>query len=193
VSTALILGTGGSNALTTTSAPLQITVTVNVPVRSLTVNVVQPTKNAGCLPQQRAGAMAVLLTRDRNCQLPLGTVVITNGETPSHVDVAGSDAVPADAAKHWTLCGDGGQPCTGKSGRPGRDQFQATTLGGTKKTSSGTILRYAPLCDTAFDQGSGCNAASGQTANEGLAVLVPSLSTDTSTTFTTLVAWTAAP
>jgi len=138
--------------------------------------------------------MAVVFSRFRDCRLPLGTVVITNGEVLSHVDVAGSDAVPADGGKHWTLCGGGAaQPCTGRHGRPGRDQFQAITLGGPKKASPGTILGYAPLCDIAFDQGSGCTATSGQSANEGLAARVPSLSTDTSNTFATLVAWTAAP
>jgi hypothetical protein len=140
--------------------------------------------------------MAVVLARNRNCQLPVGTVTIANGSAPAHIDVAGSDAIPADGGTHWTLCGGVGQTCTGKNDRPGRDQLQATTLGGTKKPSPGTTLTYTPLCDTAFGQGIqtfDCAADAGQTANEGLAVLAPTFSTDTSATFTTLVAWTAAP
>lgn len=164
-----------------------------MPVRSLVVTLFPPMKNAGCRPLQRAGAIAVQITRDRNCQLPVGTVLITNGGAPSHVEIAGSDAVPSDGEKHWTLCGGVGQLCTGKNGRPGRDQFEATTLGGVKKTISGTTLTYTPLCDIAFAPGSGCTAAAGQTASEGLALLVPTISTDTASTFTTLIAWTAAP
>lgn len=179
------LGASGSDALTSTTGSLRIAVTVNVPVRSLTLAVIPATKNTSCLPQQRAGAMAVQLTRDHNCLLSVGTIMITNGGVSSHIDVAGSDAIPADGGKHWTLCGGGGQVCTGKSGRPGRDQFQATTLAGSKKAIPGTVLGYAPLCDTAFDSGAGCAAAAGQATSEGLTVLVASPSTDASSAFAT--------
>jgi hypothetical protein len=167
---------------------------VAVPVRSLTITVQSPSSNEGCTPKQQSVAVAVMLSSDTNCQLPIGTIVITNGAVAAHIDVTGSDAIPADGGKHWTLCGGNGTTCTGKNAKPGPDQYQLTTLGGSKKPRPGTTLSYDPQCDAAYDLSTGktgCTATPKQTANEGTSILVPSSSTDPSSSFTSLITWTA--
>jgi hypothetical protein len=175
------------------SAPVHVTVSVVVPVRSLTITIQPPSGNPGCTPALQSGAVTLLLTQGQNCQLPVGTLTITNGNVPAHVAVTGSDAIPTDGGKHWTLCGGSGMTCTGKRNRPGRDQFQITTVGGTKKPTPATTITYSMQCDAAFDLATGtpgCAATAGQIGREGLNTLVASTSTDTSPTFTTLITWT---
>src|SRR5215469_15490230 len=155
------------------SAPngtLRLAQSATVPVRSLTLSIKLPAGGQSCTVKQQAAAVSVSLFRNEDCQLPVGTLVIQNGGVPSHIEVSGSDAVPADAGRHWTLCGGTGSACTGKRGRPGPNQFQSTTLGGTKKPNAATILTYAVQCDTAFDLAigtPGCVATAGQKTDEG--------------------------
>jgi hypothetical protein len=185
---------GASATASVPGARVQVTVSVAVPVRSLTIAIVPPSGSPGCTPQQASGAVVLLLNRGENCQLPVGTIRITNGGVAAHIDVTGSDAVPGDRGKHWTLCGGSGLPCTGKRNRPGKDQFQVTTAGGTKKPIPATTLTYNAQCDTAYDLAAGllaCSATPGQAGNEGLSALVASSSTDSSLTFTSLITWTA--
>jgi hypothetical protein len=176
------------------SQQLHMTVSIAVPVRSLTISVKPPTGKQSCTAGQQAAAVAVSLSRTSDCQLPVGTIVIQNGAVSSHIQVSGSDAVPTDAGKHWTLCGVNDSACAGKRGRPGANQFQIATVGGSKRPTVGTILSYATQCDTAFDLGTatqGCVAKPRQTAGEGISALVASSSTDTSATFITTTTWTA--
>lgn len=190
--TALLMAASASGSAS--NATVRLTLSAAVPVRSLTLSIKPPTGAQSCTVRQQAAAVSLTLSRNDDCQLPVGTLVIQNGRVPSHIEVSGSDAVPADGGKHWTLCGGTGSACTGKRGRPGPNQFQSATLGGTKKPTSATILTYAAQCDTAFDLATGtpgCVATASQTTNEGINALVASSSTDTSTTFTTLMTWTA--
>jgi hypothetical protein len=190
-----VLFLGASSA--SSRAQLHLTVNVAVPVRSLTIAVQNTSGVQGCSPAQQSGAVVISFTANKDCQLAVGTIKITNGASAGHVDVTGSDAIPSDGGKHWTLCGGIGQACTGKRGRPGKDQLQTATLGGSvRKPAQGTILTYNPQCDAAYDLSTGtqgCVASAGQVANEGLNIFVAATSTDPAKTFTNPVSWTAVP
>jgi hypothetical protein len=188
---ASLVATSASGSAPT--ATLRLTLSAAVPVRSLTLSIEPPNGKQPCTMSQQAAAVTVSLSPKGDCQLPVGTLVIQDGRAPSQIEVSGSDAVPADAGRHWTLCGGTGSACTGKHGGPGANQLKITTVGGAKKPTDATILSYAAQCDTAFDLATGtagCVASAGQTADEGIGAVVPSSSTDASTTFTTLMTWT---
>ena len=118
-------------------------------------------------------------------------LTITNGTASSHIDIQGADAVPSDAGTHWTLCTVGITSCTGAANEPGQDQFgERSDVGGQE----GPWLSTSAQCDTAFDAPtSSCAATAGQVTTETLTLVGPSGSTDTSTQFSSVWTWTAAP
>jgi hypothetical protein len=176
-------------------ATLQIGLTATVPVRSLTISVRPAGAGTSCSATLRNSAVSIAFAPTDDCRLQVGTVTITNGALPAHIDVVGADATPADGGKHWTLCGTPNRPCLGKHARPGTDQLAAATIAGAKKPTTGTSLDYTPACDTAFGLATGnptCTASARQQADEGLTILVATSSTDTSKLFATPVTWIAA-
>jgi hypothetical protein len=179
----------GAALAATPSATL--TESVNVGVRALTVS---PDSVGICSPQQP------LTLPNGTCADPV--VTVTNGPVAGHIDVNGADAVPADQGNNWVLCGvDVG--CTGppfdptnpkSSPLPGADQY----LESARQPFNGSYyvgpLGHSPSCDTSWNPPTfSCAASAGQSANEFLAVIGPTTSSDQSPTFTTSVTWTAAP
>lgn len=131
----------------------------------------------------------------------LTPISIANTGASGHVQVLGSNAVPADTGTNWTLCVPvlpvpGGVACTGPAGvHPGRDQFLEFTnpagLGGP-----GTDLTSIAHCDPAINEqnlSDQCALAGGATAQEFLIIGGPTVSTDASTSFTTTATWIIVP
>ena len=125
-------------------------------------------------------------------------VTIANTGAAGHIDVNGSNAVPSDAGTPWTLCSEAVGTCTLLQGGlyyPGANQFQLVTSADPEGGNASTILSNSPACDAAFDGGTsgGCSAAIGASQIEGITLAGPESSTDTSSTFTTTLTWTAGP
>jgi hypothetical protein len=125
-------------------------------------------------------------------------VTITNTGAAGHINVNGANAVPSDAGTPWTLCSEGGGTCTNLVGGlyyPGANQFSVETLSDDSSGNAYIVLSNSPACDQAFDAGpaGGCSAASGASQIEGQILSGPESSTDTSSTFTTTLTWTAGP
>jgi hypothetical protein len=122
-------------------------------------------------------------------------ITVTNGGVAGHVSVTGADAVPVDNGQHWVLCGGAGGPaCTGPTGSPGQDQYLERV--GTS-TVGGPVLTNVALCDTSFGAAApatpSCAAAANQSVGEGIYFAGPTVTTDPSASFTTMVTWTATP
>jgi hypothetical protein len=123
-------------------------------------------------------------------------VTITNTGAAGHIDVNGANADPSDLGTPWTLCGLATTtPCPSGSATPGANQFEMTTWGDPNGGNAYTTLSNSPVCDMAFDGGTsgGCSATSGASQIEGQNMVGPESSTDTSSTFTTTLTWTAGP
>jgi hypothetical protein len=141
------------------------------------------------------------------CQAVGSPITVTNGTAPATITVNGADMVPADNGTHWTLtggvtlAGTTTTSCGAPLGpQPGPDQYCETTSIAAGYNSGAQFiqqpflgLKNTPICDTAFfGMGSTCGTvAPGQAVGEFLAMTGPALSTDTSSTFTTTVTWTA--
>jgi hypothetical protein len=140
------------------------------------------------------------------CSTP--SVTVTNGNTPAAISVAGADMVPADNATHWALCtfgGTGSSACTGPqfisgpSGPmrlPGTDEYFETTssssglnFGSNSGAGPFQALSNTAAADSLF--GSTGSAAANQQKNEFLAITGPNQSSDSSTSWSTTVTWTA--
>jgi hypothetical protein len=114
-------------------------------------------------------------------------ISVTNGNTPATILVNGADMVPSDNGAHWTLV---------NTVNASADHYYET-VGSTNGFNSGPTqvggtfqaLSNAAACDTVFFPG--CNSAAGQHATENLAVTGPSTSSDTSTSWSTSIIWTA--
>lgn len=130
------------------------------------------------------------------------SISIANTGAAGHVEVQGSNAVPADAGTPWTLCTEtsiaGTATCTGPTTygppRPGRDQLTVETAQwGTRL--GGAILTTTPSCDSGISPPApaNCSLAAGATALEFLQLIGPTASTDASTTLTTTATWIIVP
>jgi hypothetical protein len=124
-----------------------------------------------------------------------GGVTVTNTGAPSQVDVNGANAIPSDAGTNWTLVTDA---------TPGANQFVEDGAGWSGNDADDSLeYTNSPQCDAAFGEGQGqgtkdngaCTAASttGESTAEQLYIIGPASSTDTSSTFTTVITWTAVP
>jgi hypothetical protein len=120
-------------------------------------------------------------------------VTVINTGVASEIYVNGSSATPADGGKPWTLCNAGRQPavrCTGPNGLPGVDQYMIVVFGADGgRDASG--LTYLPACDRAFGPGGRCYAPHGASGDEGLELIGPSASTDSSNHWSVAVSWQA--
>jgi hypothetical protein len=162
----------------TVSSGNVLTETIDVGVRSVSIS---PTEITIC-------SQAPLTFPNGICRAD--GITVTNGQVGGHIDVNGGDAVPSDAGTGWTLCtAIVGGTCTGSSSEPGQDEYSQYT---TATTGAGPAMTISPQCDTAFD-GTDCSAGPGQTKTEDIVLTGPSAVTDTSSTFTTSVTWTAVP
>jgi hypothetical protein len=127
-------------------------------------------------------------------------ITVTNGTAPATILVGGADMVPADGGPHWVLCGVN-LPCSSSQFIPGSDQYLETVSavpgynsGAQQGPGPFVLFDNTPQCDITFAgiTGNVCNAApGGAVSQEFLAMTGPSSSTDSSSTFSTTVTWTA--
>jgi len=122
-------------------------------------------------------------------------ITITNTGIASAIYVNGSSANPSDGGNQWNLCnrhGDGGLACTHDDGRmPGIDQYMVENLSPAGQQKAG--ISVTPECDAVFDASGRCWAVQGASQNEGIELIGPSFSTDTSTKWTMTITWTPVP
>jgi hypothetical protein len=170
-----------------------VTATINFGLRSVTVS--PPTLVYGNCTDANGKATGNSLVAGGACSTGGTTLTITNGPLAGTIDVQGSDAIPADNGTHWTLCSpNGGAACTGTGQAPGVDQFRESMVLLPPLTLD---LQASPQCDIAFaviGVSGNCTAQPNQVSTtEQLGLRGPSSSTDSSTSFTTTITWTAAP
>lgn len=121
-------------------------------------------------------------------------IIVTNTGIGSDIDISGSSADPVDGGDTWSLCNATGRAtvaCTGKDSKPGPDQYQIvnfSTWGTLNEGIGGT-----PRCDRIFGPGGTCWAVQGMVANEGLELIGPQWSSDTSTKWSITITWTPVP
>lgn len=166
------------------------TATINIAVRSVTVTPSAVTYG-NCVDSNILSTGNGLTFPNGACGAPtealdgVTAIVVTNGDVPSHIDVEGADAVPADQGPHWIL--------VGGSGVPSQDEFAELTLNAGLTGAGGEVyLSTTPQCDYPLYQGS-CFAQAGEPGADVLNMKGPSASTDPSTSFTTTVTWLAVP
>jgi hypothetical protein len=170
--------TSDSNTATVETTPTE--------VRSITVS-----PNVGtfatCWDPVAQQLIATLTIPDGHCLFGTPTqqefVSVTNGATPGHININGNPAQASDGGKPWAL-----------GATPGADVFTETshnTVDGVDDLS----LSTTPACDQTFspDMPGLCAATANETNDEFLRIDAPSVSTDSSATFTIVTTWTAVP
>lgn len=121
-------------------------------------------------------------------------ITITNTGIGSDIDISGSSAVPLDGGSTWNLCNTrafAAVGCTGHRGKPGPDQYQVLNF-----STWGTIhggISGTPRCDRVFGPGGNCWAVQGMVVTEGLELVGPQWTSDTSTKWTVTITWTPVP
>jgi hypothetical protein len=170
------------------------------PVKSVTISI-GSTTYINCVYGSSTGTQ---LGFPNGACVAFNGIQVTNGTAPATIMVNGADMVPADNGTHWAL--EPASPLTyditSPPPLPGPDQYLETVSGLplTGGYNSGPQLDQGPFltltntpsCDLAFTGFTGCGTVPAGTANnEFLAMTGPSSSTDTSSTFTTTVTWTA--
>jgi hypothetical protein len=120
-------------------------------------------------------------------------ITVTNTGIGSDIDISGSSAAPADGGDTWSLCarGNAAVACRGKENKPGPDQYQVLNFsawGTARRGISGT-----PRCDQVFGPGESCWAVEGMVVTEGLELIGPQWSSDTSTKWSVTITWTPVP
>lgn len=122
-------------------------------------------------------------------------ITITNTGIASAIYVNGSSANPSDGGDQWILCnrnGDGSPTCKRADGRlPGTDQYMVENFSAAGEQTAG--ISGTPACDPEFDTSGRCWAVQGASQSEGIELVGPSFSTDTSTKWTLTITWTPVP
>jgi hypothetical protein len=123
-------------------------------------------------------------------------VTIENTGISSKIEVSASNAIPADRGRQLQLCAANGHvTCDGPNQKPGANQYQVWTASPQAARPSGTDAELTTkfTCDFAFDANSFCPAARSQTQTEGIELRGPTSWSDTSTSYTVIITWMAAP
>lgn len=122
-------------------------------------------------------------------------ITITNTGIASDIYVNGSNATPSDGGNQWSLCnrnGNGAPTCKKNDGSlPGTDQYLVENFSPAGQQKSG--ISGTPECDSVFDASGRCLAVQGASQNEGIELIGPSFTTDTSTKWTMTITWTPVP
>jgi len=179
VATLLLLVTATLGGLAPAQAQSSGDATATIPVTPL-VRSVTVSPNAVTYGNCTKGGASLTFPND-TCTTP--AVTVTNTGSAGHINVHGSDAVPSDSGTHWSLLGGT------TTSPPGPDKFAeltANTAGGP-----GTTLSNTDACDETFTMG--CTASANQSANETVGLTGPSSSSDSSSSFSTTITWTAVP
>jgi len=123
-------------------------------------------------------------------------ITITNTGIASDIYVSGSTAIPEDNGTGWRLCNVGEDPAHACTGRlhlvPGTDQYLVRNFSPVDKPDYGG-LTDTPSCDHVFRVSHGCLATQGTFQTEGIELIGPSSSTDTSTKWTVTITWMPVP
>ncbi|MFY9889918.1 MAG: hypothetical protein WAK71_16510 [Streptosporangiaceae bacterium] len=123
-------------------------------------------------------------------------ITITNTGIASDVYVSGSNATPSDDGDEWDLCNAGLHPvvtCTGaRRSEPGTNQYRILNFSPDNKTYR-FGLSDDPACDRQFSESGGCFATEGQFQTEGIELIGPASSSDTSTGWTVTITWMPVP
>jgi hypothetical protein len=122
---------------------------------------------------------------------PAGTfpIKIKYSGPPGKVYVAGSNAVPASGSPQWSLC-NSTTACSGPGGLPGANQYMVKNFGAGRNRSTGLTGTLA--CDQEFGA-QGCSATPGQSQTEGVELIGPESSGNTSPSWTITITWMAGP
>jgi hypothetical protein len=119
-------------------------------------------------------------------------ITITNTGVAARIFVNGANAVPSDGGAQWGLCNLGSSPavtCANASGKmPGNNQYLLQNFAAGGENTAG--LTNTSVCDPEFAAGS-CAAVTGDAQQEGIKITGPELSSDTATSWTVAVKWTA--
>jgi hypothetical protein len=119
-------------------------------------------------------------------------ITITNTGVAARIFVNGANAVPSDGGAQWGLCNLGSSPavtCANASGKmPGNNQYLLQNFAAGSENSAG--LTNTSVCDPEFAAGS-CAAVTGDAQQEGIKITGPELSSDTATSWTVAIKWTA--
>jgi hypothetical protein len=123
-------------------------------------------------------------------------ITITNTGIATDIDVSGSGAVPSDDDAGWSLCNRGSHPavaCTNRKGSfPGVNQYMLVNFAQNRPRNK-TGLTDTPTCDAEFSPAGRCWAVNGQAQREGIELIGPQRSSDTSTSWTVTITWTPVP
>ena len=163
----------------TAAAGSSATETSTIPIAVLSITISPATSTFGSCSEGNSTSTGLGFPNGQ-CIAPgdLSGITITNEGAAGHIFVQGGDAIPSDGGTHWTLVGS----------TPTRDQYLMATSA-VPSNGGGVLLTTSPQCDTAFG-GTTCAAAAGASAKERLNLIGPSVSADTSPSFTTQVTWT---
>jgi hypothetical protein len=119
-------------------------------------------------------------------------ITITNTGVAAKIFVNGGNAVPSDGGTQWGLCNLGSNPavaCANGSGKmPGNNQYLLQNFAAGGENTAG--LTNNSVCDPEFAAG-GCAAVTGDAQQEGIKITGPELSSDTATSWTVTIKWTA--
>jgi hypothetical protein len=139
------------------------------------------------------------------CFSSQGAVSITNGGSPSTIEVSSTGFAPSDGlGPDWTLCAPSYEEpvdhplpaCTDPTTLPGTDQAFMMSQPGVYNIipegfgSSVGVIGSEAGCDPSWTVGS-CAATAGQTQTESLGFRGPSGSTDLSASFSNVITWVA--
>jgi hypothetical protein len=108
---------------------------------------------------------------------------------PGKVYVSGANAVPESGSPQWSLC-NSTTACSGPGGLPGANQYMVKNFGSGRNSSTG--LTGTPTCDQEFGA-HGCSATPGQSEKEGVELIGPDSSGNTSPSWTITITWAAGP
>jgi hypothetical protein len=189
------------------AASVNLTLNTVPIVRSVTISTSQRTFS-NCQygdPRRNTGSQQGLLGYPNGvCWLgltnPFGNfpIKITNTGIASFMLVNGANAVPAEPGgsdNPWSLCNVGNDPavdCKGRHGKPGADQYLLQNFGPSGRINA-SGLTTTPACDHEFDPSGRCWAVQGTDRTEGVELMGPSMSTDTSTKWTVTITWIPVP
>lgn len=123
-------------------------------------------------------------------------ITITNTGIASDIWVSGSSATPSDNGTSWGLCNIGTHPAVLCAGRlhlvPGTDQYLLRNFSPADKPDYGG-LSDDPVCDHVFGPSHSCLAIEGMSQTEGIELIGPASSSDTSTQWTVTITWMPVP
>jgi hypothetical protein len=121
-------------------------------------------------------------------------ITVTNTGIASNIDISGSSADPADGGSSWSLCSgakSAAVACTGREHTPGPDQYEVLNFSPTGTLHGG--ITDTPQCDHVFGVSGTCWATEAMAMTEGIELIGPTWSSDTSTKWTITITWTPVP